>query len=78
MNDEEKQLNLNDSDLFPLIGQNFNKIKPYVDNLKNEIKNLNPYTYINFFDDGISFCLVNELIESIYIYNKNIMKFNRY
>jgi len=77
MNDEEKQLNFNNNDLFLFLGKNIDEIKPYIEVLKNEIKEISQSKYINFYDYGISFCLENNLIESIYIYNKNIMKFNR-
>lgn len=68
---------LNTSDVRTFIGENIEKINDYIQNLKNEIRNIKNYKYINFYEVGISFCLVNDVIESIYLYNQNIMKFNR-
>ncbi len=77
MKENDKQINFNNTDLLLFLGKNFDQMKPHMNTLKSEIKEINKYKYINFFENGISFCLLNDLIESIHIYNKNIMKFDR-
>lgn len=77
MNSDEKQLSFDNVNIFEFFGKGFDEIKYFIDNFNNEIRDINEYRYINFNDSGISFCMKNCSIESIYLYNQNIMKFNR-
>lgn len=74
----KNNLKLIELDLMDLLNQNIDKLQQFIVDLKNDIRQIKQYKYVNFYDDGISFCLVNDKIESIYIYNQNIMKFSRY
>jgi len=74
----KNNLKIIELDLMDLLNQNLDKLQQFIDDLKNDIRQIKHYKYVNFYEEGISFCLVNDKIESIYIYNQNIMKFNRY
>ena len=77
INEFKEFSNFTEIEVRNLLNENVEKIQSFINSYKNEIKQIKEYKYINFFDDGIGFCLVNDIIESIYLYNKNIMKFNK-
>ena len=74
-NINEKIINLN---LMGFLSNDMNYLKNKIDLKNYEVKEIKQYKYINLYEDGLSFCLNNDIIESIHIYNQNIMKFKRF
>ncbi len=78
MNRNEGIIGLNEMNIQDLLNMQYNQLQPLLDSMKSEVKQIEKYKYLNFYNEGISICLINEIVESIYLYNQNILKFNRY
>ena len=63
------------------ISELLEKDNQYIKNLfidfNLEERDVKIYKYINIYDEGISFCIKDEKVDFIYLYNKNIMKFSQ-
>jgi hypothetical protein len=67
-----KEINLLD-----LLEKDNQYIKNLLINFDLEERDVKSYKYFNLYNEGISFCMKDEKVDFIYLYNKNIMKFNQ-
>ena len=71
-NDFIKSLNV-----FELVNRDIGYIKELLKDFDLEERDVRSCKYLNMYDEGISFCIKDETVDFIYLYNKNIMKFNQ-
>lgn len=79
--EENSNFKLSDYDLYKLLGKSIlgeefqHILTTFPAHLRKEIKN---YTYVNYMQDGISFCFLNNSLDSYILYNENIHGYKQF